>query len=154
MKNFSIGILLILLLLFGGIGLKSLLFPVNTASQSIETAYEVVNKTLDGDNAIANYEWFKSQEAYIRQCLGNEEISKEEYDLYLTTLPKDREKWDRQDKDEESSLRNSYYALQKLTNKAIEDYNAKSSMVNRAIFKGNLPSNITRAIYTGQQLTK
>jgi hypothetical protein len=44
--------------------------------------------------------------------------------------------------------------LQKLTNKALEDYNAKSSMVNRAIFKDNLPSNITRAFYAGQQLTK
>jgi hypothetical protein len=154
MKKVALWVLLIVLLVFGGIGMKVILFPVNTVSQSVDTAYEVVNKTLDGDNAIANYEWFKQQEAYIRQCMTNETIAKEEYDLYISSLPEDRGKWDRQDKDEEASLRNSYYALQKLTNKAMEDYNARASMANRAIFKDNLPSNITRAFYAGIQLTK
>jgi hypothetical protein len=151
----TIGVILgIVLITFAGIGLKAILFPVNTASQSIDTAYEVIGKTMTGENAISNYEWFKEQEAYIRQCLKNEEIAKEEWDLFVSSLPTERDKWSSQDKDEEASLRNSYYALQKLTNKAMEDYNAKSSMANRAIFKDNLPSNITRAFYTSQELTK
>jgi hypothetical protein len=157
MKSFliALGVILgIALIIFAGIGLKAILFPVNTVFQSMDTSYEVTDKTMTGENAIANYEWFKDQEAYIRQCLKNEEIAKEELDLFVSTLPENRDKWDRQDKDEEASLRNSYYALQKLTNKAMEDYNAKSSMANRAIFKDNLPSNITRAFYTGQELTK
>lgn len=142
------------LLIFASIGIKALFFPVNTIDKSIDTAYEVVDKTMNGENAIYNYEWFKEQEAYIRQCLKNEEIAKEEWDTFVAMLPEDRAEWTSQDKDEEASLRNSYYALQKLTNKAMEDYNAKSSMVNRAIFKDNLPSNISRAFYAGQQLTK
>lgn len=108
---------------------------------------------MNGDNAIYNYEWFKEQETYIRQCLKDEEIAKEEWDNFVASLPEDRTQWTSQDKDEEASLRNSYYALQKLTNKAMEDYNARSSMANRAIFKDNLPSNITRAYYAGQKLT-
>ncbi len=134
--------------------LRPIFFPVNTALQSIDTAYGVVDTVMDKDKAIYNYEWFKEQEAYIRQCLTNEEIAKVEWELFKSDLPEDREKWDREDKQEESSLRNSYYALQKLTNKAIEDYNAKASMVTRNIFKDNLPSNIDRAYYAGSQLTK
>lgn len=137
-------------LILASIGLKVLFFPVNTLDKSVDTAYEVVNDTMNGDNAIYNYEWFKEQEAYIRQCLKNEEISKEDWDSFVASLPEDRTQWTRQE--EEASLRNSYYALQKLTNKAIEDYNARSSMVNRAIFKDNLPSNISRSYYAGQKL--
>lgn len=146
-------ILVLVLLIFGGIAIKIIFFPLNTASKSIDTAYEVVDETMTGENAIANYEWFKEQESYIRQCYKNEEIAKEEYDLYVSTLPEDRTVWDRQDKQEESSLRNSHYALQKLTNKAIEDYNARAGMANRNIFKDNLPSNLTRAWIAGTQLT-
>jgi hypothetical protein len=141
------------ILIFAIIGIKAAFFSVNTVDKSIDTAYEVVDDTMNGDNAIYNYEWFKKQEAYIRQCLKDEEIAKEEWDNYVASLPEDRTQWTSQDKDEEASLRNSYYALQKLTNKAIEDYNARSSMANRAIFKDNLPSNITRAYYAGKKLT-
>lgn len=153
MKNNLIAALLIILVLVSGFVLKVVLFPVNTLDKSIDTAYGVVDKTLDADNAIYNYEWFKDQEAHIRACLKNEEISKEEWDLFKSELPEDREKWTREDKQEESSLRNSYYALQKLTNLAIEDYNSKSQMANRNIFKDNLPSNISRSWYAGRKLT-
>lgn len=153
MKNALLWILIVIVLIFGGLAIKIVFFPVDTVSQSIEMAYEVTNETLTGKNAIENYEWFKEQEAYIRQCLKNEIIAQEEYDFYIATLPTDRTTWDRTDKQEESSLRNSKYALEKLTNKAMEDYNAKASMENRAIFKDNLPSNITRAFYAGMDLT-
>ena len=153
MKTVLLWIVILLVLIFGGLAIKIVFFPVNTVEQSVNTAYEIVDKTMTGENAIANYEWFKEQEAYIRQCLKNEQIAQEEYDLYISILPTDRTTWTRDDKQEESSLRNSSYALQKLTNKAMEDYNARSSMENRAIFKDNLPSNITRAFYTGMDLT-
>jgi len=154
LKVILIWLLIVVILVFGGIAIKVLFFPVHVAEKSVDLAYGTTDKTMTAENAIYNYEWFKEQEAYIRQCYKNEEIAKEEYDLYISTLPKDREKWDRQDKDEEASLRNSYYALQKLTNKSMEDYNAKSSMINRAIFKDNLPSNIDRAFLSGKELTK
>jgi len=152
MKNALLWILVVILLVFGGLAIKIVFFPVNTVSQSVEMAYEVTNETLTGKNAIENYEWFKEQEAYIRQCVKNEQIAQKEYDEYIAMLPADRTAWDRDDKQEEGSLRNSVYALQKLTNKAMEDYNARSSMENRAIFKDNLPSNITRAFYAGIDL--
>lgn len=147
-------LLTIFIFLLFGLMVKIIFFPFHALNQSIDMGYDVVNKTLDAENAIYNYEWFKEQEAQIRVCLKNEEIAKEEWEMFKASLPEDREKWTRDDKAEESSLRNSYYALQKLTNMEIEEYNAKSSMVNRAIFKDNLPSNITRAFYVGNELIK
>ena len=84
MKTVLLWIVIILLLVFGGLAIKIVFFPVNTVSQSVDTAYEVVDKTMTGENAIANYEWFKEQEAYIRQCVTNEQIAQEEYDLYIS----------------------------------------------------------------------
>jgi hypothetical protein len=153
-KGVLIGAGILIGLIILGFLFRIVLFPVNTISKSVDTAYGVVDKVMDADNALYNYEWFKDQEALIRQCLKNEIIAKEEWENFKKELPEDREKWAKEDKTEEGSLRNSYYALQKLTNKVMEDYNSKSSMVNRAIFKDNLPSNITRAIYAGIELTK
>lgn len=136
------------------VGLKVLLFPVRILNQNVDTAAGIYEETMDSDNAIYNYEWFKEQEAYIRQCLNNEDIAKEEWEYFQSQLSEDREKWSKEDKQEESSLRGSYYALQKLTNKAIEDYNARSSMVTRNIFNDSLPSTIERAWYTGEELMK
>ncbi len=133
-------------------GLKVLLFPVHTIVQSTDTAYGVVDEVLDPEKAVADYEWFKEQEAHIRVCLKNEEIAKKEYDAFLATLPDDRTVWSADDNQEEASLRNSYYALQKLTNLAMEQYNARASMVSRNIFKDNLPTNISRAWYSGLKL--
>lgn len=48
-------------------------------------------------------------------------VAKEEWDNFVASLPEDRTQWTSQDKDEEASLRNSYYTLQKLTNKASEN---------------------------------
>jgi len=48
-------------------------------------------------------------------------VAKEEWDNFVASLPEDRTQWTSQDKDEEASLGNSYYTLQKLTNKASEN---------------------------------
>lgn len=105
---------------------------------------EVAQQVLTADEAIRTYEWFKEQEAFIRQCLTNEEISKDAYDEYFARLPENMADWTDFMNKEESGLRAQYVANQKLTNKAIEDYNAKSSMVHKDIFK-DLPTNISRS---------
>jgi hypothetical protein len=134
--------------------LKIALFPVHTAVRSVDVAYGVVNKTLTSENAIREYEWFKQQEADIRKCIKNEEIAETELTTFISGLPKDRTTWGDFDKREEASLRNSLTAVRRVTNIAMEDYNAKASMANKAIFKDNLPSNISRSFYAGMQLIK
>lgn len=153
MKKALVILLSLIVLIGGGILVKVIWFPVNTIEKSIDMAYGVVDKTLDSEQAIRDYEWFKQQEADIRKCLANEEIAQEAYDSFVEGLPEARADWSDFDKREEASLRNAVTALAKVTNNAIEDYNARSEMVNHAIFKDNLPTNISRAWYAGQKLT-
>ena len=137
-----------------GIAARIVLFPAAVVENSINMAYDVMSDTLTAENAIYNYEWFKQQEADIRRCIGNEAMAQEEYDTYLAALPGNAADWSRFQQQEEASLRNSLSALKRITNKAIEDYNARASMANRNIFNDNLPSNMTRAFYAGFELIK
>lgn len=152
MKNILLVILLLVVLSFGGLLLKIVFFPANTIHKSIDTAYGVVDNTMTAENAIYNYEWFKKREGEIKALYKKEERAKQELDDFLEIFP-DQEKWNRDDKQEYSRLRSNLTATGNMLDTAIEDYNAKSGMVNRAIFKDNLPSNLTRAFYTGQKLT-
>jgi len=152
MKEAFYVIFAVILLTIVGILIKIAFFAPTAYDKSIDMAYDVVDQTLDADEAIETYEWFKSQEAFINQCYTNEEIAKEEWEVFKSGLDADTSKWSDFQQREESSLRGSYYALQKLTNKALEDYNAKASMTNKAIFKDNLPSNITRAFIATEKL--
>lgn len=147
MKKGMFTVIICLVLLCGGFLVRSLLLPFHTLSQSTDMAYGVVDRTLDSEKAIRDYEWFKQQEADIRKCLTNEDIAQAAYDNFVAMLSENRADWSDFDKREEASLRNSITALEKITNRAIEDYNARSEMVNHAIFKDNLPTNISRAWY-------
>lgn len=137
MKTFSITVGIILLLIFGGIGIKLLFFPVNTANKLIGTAYQAQDKTSNADNAIYNYEYFKQQKESIdalNQKLGNASDSiasfKEEAG--------DRSKWSFEDKTEYARLNSVKDGLYNQLKDAIADYNAKSNMANRAIFKDSI----------------
>jgi len=151
-KHWFIIIGIILAVVFGTLGLKMLFQPVDTVIKSVDMTYDVTDELLDADKAIYNYEWFKQQEADIRRLHQQEQNHQTAYDDYLAVLPEDKTDWDWQDKQELSRLRANVTAQQDMVNKAIEDYNASSSMVSRNIFKNNLPSNISRGLDAGSDL--
>jgi len=136
----------------GGIVFKGLWMPVHTVSKGIDMGYQVVDKTLDGGNAIANYEWFKNQEQQIKVLGQQMDRAIEELNDFKETMNKDRSTWDMMDKDEYSRLRSNITGIGQMLDAAIGDYNAKSSMVNRAVFKDNLPSNISRSMVVSKTL--
>lgn len=150
-KTTIIGLLLLLVLIFGGFLMKLLLFTPTSIDQSIDMAYEVNKETLDGQNAIYTYEWFKNREGEINALYKKEDRAQQELDEFLELFP-DQEKWTRDDKTEYSRLRSNLTAVGNMLDSAIETYNAESSKVNKAIFKDNLPSNLSRGYYAGKQL--
>lgn len=152
MKNGLIALLVLVSLIFGGIGIKAVFFPVHNVEKSIDMAYEVTDKTLDADKAIAEYEWFKRQEESIDALYKKEETAKQALEDFMSILPQDRSKWKRGDKDEWSRLNSNIVGISNMLDTAIAEYNARSKMVNRSIFKDNLPSNISRAYFAGKQL--
>jgi len=121
-------------------GVKALLFPVKGAVKAIDTAYGVLDETMDAKVAIYNYEWFK-QTAEDIQALHNKEANAEEaIQEHMATMDDSRE-----DKIELARLRAIKLGLTNMLEDTMAKYNARSKMANRAIFKDNLPSNMSRS---------
>jgi len=112
------------------------------AIQSCETFGGVAKKTLDPDNVIYNYEYFKNQYNDIKALRTKYKAARQNADDYLKTAgPHD--KW-------EHGVMNEYNRLNSIATgtfyqltDAIADYNSKASMANRNIFKdSHLPDTI------------
>jgi len=122
------------------------------AGKALFLPKDIIDTTLTTSNAIANYEWFKQQEADVKKCVEAENIALDAYNEYLKQIEKPYTEFGEK---RLASLYDSYVACQQITNKVINDYNAKANMVNRAIFKDNLPTNIDRAMYSlGELITR
>lgn len=145
MKTFfswAAGIIAVAALCFVG----AIAFNIAGVGSAVLTAPgRVITKTLETNNIIGNYEYFtdaytnvipRQKQAYLN--------AKESYESFLTLLPADREKWKTADKAEASRLNSIVLANKNVYVGSITDYNAKSQMLNRNIFKDrNLPYQLT-----------
>ena len=141
MKTFfswAAGIIAVAALLF----VAAVSFNIAGVGSSILTAPgRVITKTLQTDNIIGNYEYFidaynnvipRQKQAYVN--------AKEAYASFLTLLPDDREKWKAVDKAEASRLNSIVLATKNIYVATVTDYNSRSKMLNRSVFKDrNLP---------------
>lgn len=107
-------------------------------------SHQIEMKTMNADKAIENYEWFIQQEADIRAKYKQEERAQQDVKAYLEFLPKDIKEWTRQDRDEVQRLKTIASGIGYQVDGMVEDYNAKSSMKHKVLFKNNLPTNIYR----------
>lgn len=151
MKAFKI-VLIVLAFIVLIIGGKLLLFPATILDTTIRTPAEVNRKIMNAENAIYNYEWFKQQEADIDRLYQQEKHHKSSLTDFVEILSVDRSEWTREDKQEWSRLRSNVTAQADMVNRAIQNYNAKSSMASRNIFKDNLPSNLRRSWFANKKL--
>ena len=135
-----IGIFIVLLI--GAFVLKVVLLPWFAANQGLNSAYDVTKKTLDADNVIYNYEWFKQQYEDIEATKKKRDIlEKQLLDFKKETGP--RMNWTFEDKQTYSQLRTTYIGLSNYLQDLVANYNARSKMANRSIFKdGLIPSSI------------
>lgn len=146
---------MLLILTFGGIALKAIFFTPTVIDKSIDMAYEVTKDTLDGDKAIREYEWFKRQAESMKALEKKEQRAITEVNSFKEMMGEiGRNEWSREDKGEYDRLNANKIAIQNTLDEALAEYNARGEMANRAIFKDNLPSNLTRATLTGLKFTK
>lgn len=106
----------------------------------------VNQKVLTADKAIESYEWFKMQESQIKSMYTQEEIQQKALDDYLKMIGNDRTQWTSQDKSHINFLRTVLDGTRMQVNNMIAEYNAKSSMKHKVLYKNNLPTNIIRGI--------
>lgn len=140
-KTIVWSVVVIILLPFVGCLVKTLWFPAMVANTAIDSAAGILKTTLDSDNVIYNYEWFKltyeQVEAY-RQKLATAEQSASQFKEDAGP----RTGWDFSDKDEFARLNTTKMGLSNMLKDTIAVYNARAKMMNRSFFKGKLPSEI------------
>jgi len=141
-KILGIVILIAVLVVVGRI----VLFPLFVASKVIDAATGVVERTLDPDNVIYNYEWFKLKYENYLATENKIKNAKATLETFKTDAGP-RDKWSFEDKTESSRLSAIVLGLENYIEDIVAEYNAKSRMVNRSIFKAGdkiLPERIER----------
>lgn len=124
----------------GGLIVRTLMLPVRVVSKSVETTEGVIDKTLNADNAVYNYEWFKQQEQDIIGVKAKIANSLDAVDNFEKLSPP-RKEWTFEDKDEYSRLQSVKLGLQNQLQDMVADYNARAKMANRSIFlTGKIPA--------------
>jgi hypothetical protein len=124
------------------LGVKILLFPAHVANTAANTAYAITDKTLNADNVIYNYEWFKRQyNDYL--AINNKVKNAEQAVKDFNESAGSREKWTFEDKTESARLQSIVTGIKQQRQDIVAEYNAKSQMANRSIFKtGDLPEQL------------
>lgn len=114
--------------------------PFHAASNVVDTSHGIIDRTLNAENAIYNYEWFKARHEAIIAIDNKVKIAKGAV-ISFEASAGDRSSWTFEDKNEHARLTSIVQGLQSQQEDLIAEYNAKSKMANRAIFKdGLIPS--------------
>jgi hypothetical protein len=133
-------------IIFWIIGLSLLIsgifWTIDLVMTPVQTAKDVVKKTLNADNVIQNYEWYKQQ--YNDYLAINSKII--EADTSIAHFKRDAGKhsdWSFEDKNEYSRLTSIADGLRYQRADIVGKYNARSKMLNRDIFKtSDLPAEL------------
>ena len=129
-KWFGLTLLAMVGLSLAVFGVKTILLPANAAHTAVSSANEIVGKTLNSDNILANYEWFYDMsaqwEARRGQIVAHAGLVKEESDT-----------------NEHSRLNMELAAMRQSCRDMAAKYNANSEKVNKSLFKSReLPESL------------
>lgn len=140
-----IATIIIIVLIAGSLIFKFWLGPAIFFKQ-VDAAHEIIDKTYDADNAIYNYEWFKTAHEKIlaqEKMIDNTKLDVDEYkEMYGE--PKD---WDWSTREEYSRLKTTLLGQKNFYEGLVANYNARSNMANREIFKDRLPFDVDKKIW-------
>lgn len=102
----------------------------------------VAERTFNADNMIHNYEWFKRQYQDVQAMdrkIGISSLAVEGFEKSAG----EREKWQFEDRQEWARLNNVLLGLRGQREKMIAEYNARTQMANRDLFRtGELPAEL------------
>jgi hypothetical protein len=143
-KIVLIGIAIIIGLVVIGIVGQVIAFPFHVVKNEIQTGHDLVDKTINADNAIYNYEWFKQQKEDIDATGKKLGVAEKTLQVFKSEAG-DRETWTFEDKNESARLGAVAQGLENLLTQQIADYNARARMANRNIFENGLLPNFIDA---------
>lgn len=126
--------------------INNALLPWHEFKTEVKSEYDIVDKTMDANNAIYNYEWFKNQENKILALERQIDISVRQRTEFLALYPQSAS-WSQYQQGEYSRLSANIAGQEQLYEKVVADYNAHSEMANRAIFKDGLPLHVEKKLW-------
>jgi hypothetical protein len=106
------------------------------AIRMVATPATLIEKTLDADNILYNYEYFKNQFRAV-EAIEAKIVTHEAEVAQFKEDAGPRTDWTFEDKNESSRISSIVTGLKDQRNDMIADYNAKANMVNRKIFMGD-----------------
>ncbi|GAC1413830.1 MAG: hypothetical protein NVSMB66_6420 [Candidatus Doudnabacteria bacterium] len=133
------------LLVLGVVGrfISIAMLPVHVIDNTIQTGHDIVDKTINADNALYNYEWFKQQVQDIKAQKNKIDIAQNSLTSFEASAGV-RKDWTFEDKTEDARLRSIVQGNQSQLETMVADYNARASEANRNIFQdGLIPSALT-----------
>lgn len=114
---------------------RAALLPFWAAHTAMNTATGVVERVADPDNVLQNYEWFK--QTYRDVLAADTKILTAERERSgFVEFAGNRDKWSFEDKTEYARLGSIATGLKNHREDLKAQYNARSKMLNRNIFKG------------------
>ena len=124
------------------IALSMVLGAVGWGIKILSQPARIIEKTLDADNVLYNYEWFKSAYQDIGALTAQIVNAQSALEQFTINAPPRRE-WDYPTTTEYSRLNSILLGLKNQRLTQVATYNARSKMANRNIFKtGELPDHI------------
>ena len=100
---------------------------------------EIIKDTYDAEAARENYEWFRTQWHDIQAQRAQVENAYDAEATFHETYGTDPSAWSRTAETRHGRLHERITGNQNMLEQMVADYNARSDMAHRALFKCNLP---------------
>jgi len=120
--------------LVGFIG-KVVLFPVHVLDKTAETGYGIVDKTLNADNVLFNYEQFHDLYQGAKQQAVNITNSKNQISTFKETYGEDASKYTKDVRNDLSFQQQNLEGYLLQYQKIVSEFNSNSQKLNRELFK-------------------
>lgn len=116
-----------------------LFFPFLPWIEEREAGEEVIEDTVTSENAIEEYEWFRMQYSEIETERNQLENARGERERFYEVYGEDPQNWSRTAEEEHNRIQTRITAREDELDNLVGEYNARSEMRNRALFKCQLP---------------
>lgn len=124
------------------LAIAAVIFVIRVVVYPVGQAQQVVERTLDADNAIYNYEYFKQAWQDVQATDKKIVTAQQTLDQFVKDAGP-RSEWDFRDKEEHGRLQTNVVGLQNVRAEMVATYNARAKMANRSIFMSKeLPEHI------------
>lgn len=134
------GVGMVALMTVMGVGLSY----CGTASRVATAPGRIIERTVDPERVIQNYEWFRTQYQDIESFTQQIEIQGAARNRFLCEMRDvPRREWSDNDQYRYGQIDDRFNGLQAQRRRMIGEYNARTAMLNRNLFRGaDVPASI------------